>query len=132
LGIQKEEVVRMTEPLFNSACKKRLNKAIEIVDQRGQQYGDTLRDCQWLIFKSVYKTISGYPHELITSEYARALAIAALCDIKYQRFQGGWNEDNIDDGINYQSILPEMIELAIKSYESPEVSAGKAEQSEEI
>ena len=120
----------MTEPLFNSACKKRLNKAIDIVDQRGQQYGDTLRDCQWLMLRATYEQINdmaGYGY-FLTDESLRALAIAALCDIKYQRFQGGWNEDNIDDGINYQSILPEMIELAIKSYESPEVSAGEAGQ----
>lgn len=119
----------MTEPLFTSALKKRLNKAIEIVDQRGKQYGDTLKDCQWLVMRAVYDELYCYISKWTSDEFFRSLAIAALCDIKYQRFQGGWNEDNIDDGINYQAILPEMIELAIQSYDSPEVSAGETEQS---
>jgi hypothetical protein len=117
----------MTEPLFNSACKARLNKAIEIVDQRDHQYGDTWRDCQWLIMGSVFEELYGW--RLNRSEL-RVLADAAYCDMKYQRFQGGYREDNIDDGINYLSILPEMIRLA--KHESSQVSTGEAEQSQEI
>jgi hypothetical protein len=118
----------MTEPLFNSACKKRLNKAIEIVDQRGQQYGDTLRDCQWLIMRATIEDLFA-SCRIFGAGCLRALAIAGLCDIKYQRVQGGYKEDNIDDGINYLSILPEMIRLA--KDESSQVSSREAEKSQE-
>lgn len=123
----------MTEALFTSACRERLSKAIKLVEERGSQYGDTIKDCQWLIMKSAFNKIMEHwwkfnSDTFLTTETARALAIAGLCDIKYQRFQGGYKADNIDDGINYQSILPEMIELAIKSYDSTSVSAGQTEQ----
>ena len=116
----------MTEALFTSACRERLNHAIKLVEERGSQYGDTLKDCQWLVMRSVFDLIAE-EEGLLDKELARALAIAALVDIKYQRFQGGYKEDNVDDGINYLSILPEMIRLA--KYGPSQISSGETEQS---
>lgn len=95
-------------PLFDSLVAKRLNKTIEIAKERGDQYGDTLKNCQWLKVRAVVRKVLQIP---ITPAEARLLAIAGLCDVKYQRFEGGYKEDHLDDGINYDAVLAELMRL---------------------
>lgn len=93
-------------PLFDTLVARRLNKTIEIAKERGDQYGDTLKNCQWLKVRAVVREVLKIN---ITPTEARLLAIAGLCDIKYQRFEGGYKEDHLDDGINYDAVLAELM-----------------------
>jgi hypothetical protein len=90
--------------LFTKLVTKRLGRAIDIAGERGDDYGDTLTNCQWLAMNSIAKKL-GLD---ISRRDLRRLAMAALVDIKYQRFEGGYKEDHIDDGINYQACLAEL------------------------
>jgi hypothetical protein len=102
-------------PLFDTLVSKRLNKTIEIAKERGDQYGDTLKNCQWLKLRAVAKELGW----TLTHVGARLLAIAGLCDVKYQRFEGGYKEDHLDDGINYDAVLAELMKEYKTSEECP-------------
>lgn len=45
----------------------------------------------------------------INPRLMRAIALAALVDVKYQRGEGGYKDDNIVDGVAYQLVLAEEI-----------------------
>jgi hypothetical protein len=92
--------------LFETYSKATLQEAISVQEERGAQYGDTWLNCQFLILKSVFKR-GGL--QTPTQDECRAIASAVLCDMKYQRFEGGYKEDNIDDGINYQAFLKQAM-----------------------
>jgi hypothetical protein len=92
--------------LFDELVEARLAKTLRICQERGTQYGDTLKNCQWLKVKAVALELG----IVLTTGEARLLAIAGLCDVKYQRFEGGFKVDNLDDGINYDAVLAELME----------------------
>jgi hypothetical protein len=105
--------------MFDDLCKRRLGKAISVCEQRGEEYGDTLRNGQWLVSRSVARQLADWGLTMgainVEPSLARALAIAGLVDIKYQRFEGGYKVDNLDDGINYSAVLAELMhELELK------------------
>lgn len=85
--------------------------------QRAGEYSDTWSDCQWLKVKAIAKR---FGLELST-EMARALAAGALCDVKYQRNQGGYKRDSFLDGVAYD--LNAMEEVAVLDTMTP---TGKA------
>lgn len=104
------------QPMFDELCKRRLSKTIKVCEERGNQYGDTLRNGQWLVTRSVLGKFNSWGLTLYSvqtfPELARALAVAGLVDVKYQRLEGGYKEDHLDDGINYSAVLAElMLEL---------------------
>lgn len=92
------------QPLFDRLNQEYLEKCIALAKERGSQYGDTLRNSQWLISKSIFRM---EPGENITPEM---VAMAAMCDIKYARFEGGYKSDTVLDLINYLSVLAGLIE----------------------
>lgn len=105
-----------SKPLFEQLLERRLGKAIKIGNERGNQYGDTLANGQWLVTLSVLRefwswglNIGDFEINERGTDLARALAIAGLVDVKYQRFEGGFKEDHLDDGINYQAVLAELM-----------------------
>lgn len=98
----------MEQPLFEQHAGKTIGVVTSTFGERGQQYGDTWRDCQWLTLKAVSRK-----YGVDIPEYAvRALALAALCDVKYQRQQGGYKEDSVVDGIAYGLVMVEEIKQA--------------------
>lgn len=97
-------------PLFDELCSEKLEKAIRICRERGDEYGDTLRNGQWLIIAAVRRRLSDVPD---CRDKDRCLTIAGLCDVKYQRWEGGFKLDHIDDNINYQSVLPALMEICL-------------------
>lgn len=99
----------MKKALFDEFCCRRLQKTLAVCEERGNQYGDTWRECQFLILKSVFEKIFPNIEPAISQAEMRALACAALVDIKYIRFLGGYKEDNLDDGINYMAVLAEIM-----------------------
>ncbi len=88
-------------PLFDSNAKATLGRVSEIFQQRGGDYGDTWRDCQWLAIKAVSRKLGLN----LTHDQCRKIAAAALFDVKYQRLQGGYKDDSIIDGIAYGANL---------------------------
>ena len=104
-------VIRQAElqPLFEKRALASIKRVTATFGQRGNEYGDTMRDCQWLALRAAAKEL-GID---IPIEKARAIAIAGMVDIKYQRLQGGYKDDSIIDGIAYASFFAdEMMELA--------------------
>lgn len=96
------------QPLFEKRASATIKRVTNTFGQRGSEYGDTMRDCQWLCLKAVAKKLG----VVIPPEHCRALAIAAMVDIKYQRYQGGYKDDNGVDGIAYSAFLvDEMMEI---------------------
>jgi hypothetical protein len=94
-------------PIFESHTLTSLDRAKEIFAGRGTEYGDTWRDCQFLKMKAVAKSLG---IEIDDSHY-RALATAAFSDMKYWRLLGGYKDDSIIDGINYDAFLAEEMRL---------------------
>lgn len=96
-------------PLFQRRAEPTLKLAQDTFRTRGDQYGDTWADCQWLKLKAILFTMWG---KIPTPGQCRAMALAAYADMKYQRMQGGYAEDHILDGINYDAALAtEMREI---------------------
>lgn len=89
-------------PLFEQRVTETLKRATDTFRTRGDQYGDTWRDCQWLKLRAVLFTTLGLK---ISPAQCRAIALASLGDVKYQRMQGGYAEDHLIDGINYDAAL---------------------------
>lgn len=95
------------KPLFERLATPTLARCQAVFTERGGQYGDTWKDCQFLVLRAVLSEIGV---ELDDND-CRAIALASLVDIKHQRFMGGWKEDNIDDGINYAAALAEQMRI---------------------
>lgn len=97
-----------TQPLFERRALASIARVTATFGQRGSEYGDTMKDCQWLALLAAAKAL-GYT---IDPKHARAIAIGGMVDIKYQRFQGGYKDDTAIDGVAYESFwADEMREL---------------------
>lgn len=93
-----------TKPLFAARADATLDRVRDTYAGRGLQYGDTWRDCQWLMLRAVVRRAG--MGNLCAAE-CRRIAAAVLCDVKYQRMMGGFNDDHLIDGIAYQALLAE-------------------------
>lgn len=99
------------KPLFEERADVSISRAQAVYKQRGGEYADTWRSCRFLKMKAVSKALGIE----IKPEHFRALATAAFCDMKYERNAGGYKDDSIIDGINYDAFLAEeMRELGVK------------------
>jgi hypothetical protein len=94
-----------TRPKFEKNALATFERATATFGERGTQYGDTWRDCQFLKMKAV----ASHFGLSIPDQFFRALATAAFSDMKYQRLQGGYKDDSIIDGINYDAFLAEEV-----------------------
>lgn len=93
------EPVPIIGPLFDLNASETLQRVEKIFCQRGAEYGDSWRHAQWLAIKATAKTMG----VTLDTEQARKIAAAALVDVKYQRLEGGYKEDTVDDGIAYNA-----------------------------
>lgn len=89
--------------LFNHNATSTLDRVRATFDERGAEYGDTWRDCQWLAAMAVAREIGIG----LTRDQARKIAAGVMLDIKYQRLQGGYKDDSVIDGIAYAANLAE-------------------------
>jgi hypothetical protein len=92
-------------PLFDTNAAATLDRVKSIFTQRGTEYSDTWRTCQFLAMKAVATELGA----VIPEDAFRAIACAAFCDMKYQRLSGGYKEDSVDDGIAYNAMLVQEI-----------------------
>lgn len=91
-------------PLFEENVNATLGRCQNVFRDRGNQYGDTWRNSQHLTLRAAYKEITG---DELPLAWCRALAAAVLVDVKQQRLEGGYRDDSLVDGINYQAFLAE-------------------------
>ena len=95
----------MNQPRFTTNVLATFDRAKETFQQRGSEYGDTWQDCQFLTMKAVARKLG----IVIPDEVLDILATAAFCDMKYQRLQGGYKDDSVLDGVNYNGYLTERM-----------------------
>lgn len=90
-----------TVPLFETRALESFDRAKSTFVGRGDEYGDTWRECRFLKMRAVARELGLN----IPDKCLRALAAAAFCDMKYWRLLGGYKDDSIIDGINYDAFL---------------------------
>jgi hypothetical protein len=113
------------KPLFAHHADATLERVQATYQERGDQYGDTLKDCQWLKLRAVGRRFGVE----IPPDLALALGVAAWCDVKYQRNQGGYKDDSIIDGIAYDAVLAGVVAEMDKKVTPPTPSGSSARAS---
>lgn len=99
------------QPLFEEYAVSTLDRAKATYAGRGLEYGDTWRQCRFLKMEAVARQLGC----AINPQHFRALATAAFADMKYWRFLGGFKDDSLIDGINYDSFLAEEMRRLLPS-----------------
>jgi hypothetical protein len=98
------------EPLFSHHADATLMRVRATYSERGQQYGDTWRSCQWLKMKAVSRALG----ITIPDHACCAIALGVLGDVKYQRNMGGYKDDSTIDEIAYNAVLAEEVTIALQ------------------
>lgn len=88
-------------PLFEIRATETLARAAATFKGRGTQYGDTWQAARFLKMQAVANELG----DKIDPLHFRALAAAAFADMKYWRLLGGYQDDSLLDGINYDAFL---------------------------
>jgi hypothetical protein len=105
LDVQAEAAQQMW---FDRAMQAVLGEALDIATQRGGEYQDSwsLENQHTPHMDMVIKHLVDIDFMFLEHKYAkRLLMLAAICDIKLSRLGGGFKDDTIVDGINYQAAL---------------------------
>jgi hypothetical protein len=112
LNIQKQ--MNTNQPIFETYADLSFGRVRATYAQRGTEYGDSWRNCQWLAMRATCRKLGiEIPEKLL-----RALAVAALYDVKYQRLEGGYKDDSVIDAMAYGGLwAEEMRRLAEQSTE---------------
>jgi hypothetical protein len=105
----------MSNPLFETQALATIERATSTFAGRGEEYGDTWRECRFLTMQAVAKRLGLE----IPTNTLRALAAAAFVDMKYWRALGGFKDDSLVDGINYQAFLAEEMRQLETQISSP-------------
>lgn len=91
------------QPIFETYADLSFGRVRATYAQRGTEYGDSWRNCQWLAMKATCRRLG----ITIPEEFLRALAVAALYDVKYQRLEGGYKDDSVIDAMAYGGLWAE-------------------------
>ena len=110
---EKKDAAPQDHGLFNKLATAGRDAAAAICEQRGAEYRDSWGECQWLTLRAVLEEAtarvftreSGFVVRLLPLDACRALALAAMVDIKIARFGGGYKADTCDDLVNYIAAL---------------------------
>jgi hypothetical protein len=97
----------MSEPMFEKRANATLARVTATFGQRGTEYGDTWANCQWLAMKATAQELG----ITVPPEFLRALAVAALVDLKYQRLEGGYKDDSVVDAGAYGAFWAEEMRV---------------------
>ncbi len=108
---QREDLakVEVSFPLFDELADAALERVRSTYtctksDGRGAQYGDTMRECQFLTTKAVDNKIDN-THK----HYRLAIFLAGMVDMKLERMRGGYKDDILIDLIAYGAALEELM-----------------------
>lgn len=88
---------------FEANALATLERVQSTFTQRGGEYADTWKTCRFLKMKAVAQALKIE----IPDDCFGALCAAGFCDMKYERFSGGWKDDSSVDGIAYDAFLAE-------------------------
>ena len=103
-------------PLFEQRVTATMKRCTDTFRSRGDQYGDTWRDCQHLALRAAIFQMFGLKPNKVQCE---ALSAGVMVDLKYQRMQGGYDHDHPIDGINYQAYFQDAMMEVYKSASVP-------------
>lgn len=92
-----------TQPIFETYADLSFGRVRATYAQRGTEYGDSWRNCQWLAMRATCRKLGIE----IPERFLRALAVAALYDVKYQRLEGGYKDDSVIDAMAYGGLWAE-------------------------
>ena len=95
---------------FIAGATKTLDQVKATFHGRGDEYGDTWNDCQFLVMRATAKRLGAQ----VPDDAWRALAAAAHVDMKYQRLQGGYKADSLVDGIAYSGYLTSEVDAVME------------------
>lgn len=91
---------------FRDRAQTSLNKAGEILEQRGEEYADSWGDPVTTYIDAVLREIPSP----VTKEEKRILSLASLCDVKLSRVRsGGFKQDSFYDHMNYEGAFVEAM-----------------------
>jgi len=102
------------EPLFETLALPTLERVKATFTQRGGEYGDTWRNCEFITTKAIAKEFGVNIQSL---DILRSIALGILVDLKHQRLEGGWKEDSIIDGIAYSAALAEQVRITKQNHD---------------
>lgn len=94
------------KPTFERLADSTIQEVTATYAQRGAQYGDSWANSSW----NTVNAVCGQLGVTIPPEFRRAIALAFLCDVKYNRHTGGFKRDTLIDSIAYQAALAQAIE----------------------
>lgn len=88
---------------FNAAAEKTINRALEICNQRGNEYQDSwaLENLKTPFLDNILRALN----MSLTPEEKRLVVISGLCDVKISRLTGAWKSDTTLDMVNYIGSL---------------------------
>lgn len=97
------------KPLFDEladATMERVKQTYTHTEEngRGAQYGDTMRQCQFLTVQAVDEALT-YKDD----DWRLAIFLAGMVDMKLERMRGGYRDDNLIDLIAYSAALAELM-----------------------
>lgn len=98
--------------LFQNNALTSLQRCQAIFTERGDEYGDSWRHCRFSTMRSVCEKFG----IIVPDGMFRMVALAAMIDQKYSRQEGGYKDDSMLDGINYQLALAEEVRLVEAAY----------------
>lgn len=101
------------KPLFDTladATLERVQQTYSYKQQegRGAQYGDTMRECEFLTVQAVAGELLD-PTLCDEQDYRLACFLAGMVDMKLERMRGGYRDDNLVDLIAYAAALAELM-----------------------
>jgi hypothetical protein len=100
-----------TAPIFETFADRTLGRVRGTYAQRGTEYGDSWRNCQWLAMKATCRALG----LSIPEDSLRALAVASLYDVKYQRLEGGYKDDSVIDAMAYGGLWAEEMKQILEA-----------------
>jgi hypothetical protein len=93
------------QPLFSENVLSAWKDVEAIFVERGAEYTDTWRDCQWLALIAALRAVFGWCNP--DAEALRTIAAAVFVDVKYSRLAGSVYKE--DTAIDLAAYTPNFI-----------------------
>lgn len=103
------------KPTFETFAQATIDRATATFGQRGKEYGDSWANPHTNMLDAVANKLG----VVIPQHAKRAVLLAVLVDVKYNRLCGGYKDDTVLDGINYNAALAEEMRRLSSTYEIP-------------
>jgi hypothetical protein len=105
----------MNKPTFETFAAATIERATGTYTQRGQEYKDSWAAPATNMLDAVCSKLGVN----IPEESKRAIMLAVLVDVKYNRLVGGYKDDTVIDMINYELVLAEAMQRMTGTVPAP-------------